>query len=170
MNQINKIIVIGCSGSGKSIFSTRLANILQLPLYHLDNIYWKPNWVPTPRNEFITIQHKIMSEGKWIIDGNYSSTLEIRFLQADVVFFLDLPIEVCLESALKRIGTKRNDLPSYLDEIEDPTFIEHINNFNNNGKLKIQSMFNKYPNKKIITFTSRDEVNEYLLLLKKMTQ
>lgn len=91
-----KIIVIGCPGSGKSYFSKKLSAITKLPLYHLDLLYWRPNWQTTPADEFREKVIKVIEEPKWIIDGNYNSTLELRFLVADLVFFLDLPTENCL--------------------------------------------------------------------------
>lgn len=160
--QYQKIIVIGCPGSGKSYFSKQIARITNIPLYHLDVLYWKPNWEASPREEFIKIIENIVNSNEWIIDGNYGKTLEKRFKAAELVYFLDLPTDVCLESVKKRIGIKRSDLPSYLEEKEDLEFISFIENFPNAGRPLILSLIDKYPNLKVITFKSRDEVNEYL--------
>lgn len=125
-------------------------------------LYWKPNWVSTPREEFRKMLNDIMDKQEWIMDGNYNGTLEDRFLRAELVYFLDLPTEICLESERERRGQKREDLPNYLEEREDPEFVDFINNFKDAGRLKIISMIEKYPNISVITFRSRDEVNSYL--------
>lgn len=164
--QVKKIMVIGCPGSGKSYFSCQLERLTKLPLYHLDRLYWKPNWVATDSEEFKIIVKDVVEQDKWIIDGNYGKTLEMRFQVADIVYFLDLPTEVCLKSAKERIGKKRSDLPEYLDEAYDPEFMTYIENFPQNGRLYILELIRKYPHKLVITFTSREEVNEYLQKLK----
>jgi len=48
---MNKIAVIGSGGSGKSTFSRKLGNILNLPVYHLDTVYWNPGWIETPKDK-----------------------------------------------------------------------------------------------------------------------
>jgi len=157
-----KIIVIGCSGSGKSHFSNELSKRTNLPIYHLDMLYWKPNWVSTPREEFKKIINDVMDKDEWIIDGNYNGTLEDRFRRAELVYFLDLPTEVCLDSEKERRGKRRSDLPDYLEEKEDPEFVEYIKRFKDEGRLRILSLIELYSKVSVITFKSRDEINSYL--------
>jgi len=79
---MKRILVIGCSGAGKTTFSRMLGEKLSLPVYHLDQLYWKPDWVESNKNEFTKKQTAIITGERWIIDGNYSSTLELRFAKA----------------------------------------------------------------------------------------
>ena len=162
MNKYLKIIVVGCPGSGKSYFSTELSKITNIPVYHLDIIGWKPNWVKTQREELQKLVGDIMIKSEWIIDGNYSGTMEDRFMNAEVVFFFDLPTEVCLQGASERIGKPRYGFPDYLDEKEDCEFLDYIRGFKETNRLKIISLIEKYPDLKVITFKSRDESNSYL--------
>ena len=162
MKSYRKIIIVGSPGSGKSYFAKVLSKLTRIPVYHLDMINWKPNWQPTPREELRKTLNEIMDNDEWIIDGNYSGTMEDRFKRAEVVCFLDLPAEVCLESERKRRGKKRDDLPNYLEEKDDPDFEEYIMNFQDTGKIRILSMIEKHPNIPVITFKTRDEVNAYL--------
>lgn len=157
-----KIIVIGCCGGGKSYFAKELSKIIGVPCFHLDNIYWKPNWVRTPREEFRSSIASIMEKDEWIIDGNYGSTMEDRIQKADLAFFMDMPSNICLENEAKRRGTKRSDFPDYLEEKEDLEFIEFIKNFNSNGRNIILNLFEKYPKIKVISFTSKESVDKYL--------
>lgn len=166
MDNYKKIIVIGCPGSGKSYFSIELAKILKIPLYHLDELYWMEGWVNRPKEEFRSIVNKIMENPEWIIDGNYGGTLEERFSKCELAYFLDLPTSVCLESEKNRRGNTRYGFPSFLEEKEDKEFIRFIENFPNEGRIKILSLIEKYDNVKVITFKSREEVNKYLENLK----
>ncbi|GAB0150938.1 hypothetical protein [Marinobacterium sp. BA1] len=92
---MKKIAVIGSGGSGKSTFSALLGKELNLPVHHLDQLYWKPNWVKTPKEDWIKIQKGICDSECWIIDGNYQSTLDIRFEACDTVIFLDVNRYTC---------------------------------------------------------------------------
>lgn len=165
---MKKIIVIGCPGSGKSYFSKKLSEITNIPKFHLDILFWKENWVKTPRDEFLNkILDIVNNNDSFILDGNYHHTLDFRMNLADTIFFLDLPVEVCLESEKQRRGKPREDLPSYLiEEGEDEEFVNLITNFQNNQRHLIVEILEKHKDKNIIVFKSRDEVNNYLLNLK----
>ena len=66
----NKIIVIGPGGAGKSYFSKELAKNTKLPLYHLDNIFWKEDKTHISREEFDEKLLEILEKDNWIIDGD----------------------------------------------------------------------------------------------------
>ena len=157
---MNKIIVLGPSGAGKSEFSRKLNKILNIPIYHLDNIFWKEDKTHIDRDLFDLRLNEIINKDKWIIDGDYSRTYEIRFKNADTIFFLDYPLDVCLEGAKSRIGKKREDLPWVEDEF-DKDFEEWIINWYKDVKPVILSMIEKYKDKKIIIFKSREEATDF---------
>ena len=108
---MKKVMVIGCPGAGKSTFARKLQELTGLPLYYLDMIWHKPDRTNISREEFDRRIHEIVSQDAWIIDGNYNRTLELRMRECDTVFFLDYPLEVCLEGAASRIGKERVDIP-----------------------------------------------------------
>ena len=165
---MKKIIVIGCPGSGKSYFSKKLSEITNIPKFHLDILFWKENWVKTPRDEFLNkILDIVNNNDSFILDGNYHHTLDFRMNLADTIFFLDMPTKLCLESERLRRGKPREDLPSYLiEEGEDEEFVNLITNFQNNQRHLIVEILEKHKDKEIIIFKTRDEVNNYLLNLK----
>ena len=163
---MNKIIVIGPSGSGKSEFSRKLNKILNIDIYHLDNIFWNSDKTHITREEFDIKLNDILSKDRWIIDGDYSRTYEIRFMNADTIFYLDYPLDVCLEGAKSRIGKKRDDLPWIEDEFTQE-FKEWIINWHNTTKPIVEVLINKYKDKNIIIFKNRDEANSYLKSLNK---
>lgn len=115
IREFKRIIIIGNNGSGKSYLSKQLSRILKLPLIHLDLAYWGQNWKPTPRKEWEKKQLEITSKDKWIIDGNHTSVLETRFQRTDLIIFLNINRITCLLRVLKRIGEKRTDMPSHLN-------------------------------------------------------
>jgi len=93
----------------------RLAQRTGLPLIHLDAVYWRAGWQPTPAEEWRTRVQELVSGDACIIDGNYGGTLELRLQACDTVVFLDLPRIVCLWRVLRRqlryLGRVRPDLP-----------------------------------------------------------
>ncbi len=106
-----KAIVIGSPGAGKSTFARKLRDITKLPLYYLDLMWHKPDRTHISREEFDAQVRELVKKDRWIIDGNYQRTLEMRLKACDTVFLLDLLPMVCLAGAGSRIGTKREDLP-----------------------------------------------------------
>lgn len=161
-SNIKKIIIVGCSGSGKSWLARQLADYTGLPLTHLDLEYWKPNWVKTPREEWIEKQQKFISKEQWIIEGNYNGTLELRFEAAQLVIFLDMNRFLCLVRVLKRHGKKRPDLPDYLEEkligSDFWDFCKWIWTFPKAGKRTILDLHQKYPDTPFIVLKTRKQV------------
>ena len=157
---MKKILVIGCPGSGKSTFSKKLKEKLNLPLYHLDLIWNKPDKTTIKREEFDETLTKILNEDSWIIDGNYQRTLEKRIIKSDTIILLDYPLEICLNGALSRVGIKRDDMPWIEDEL-NKEFEEKIINFRKDKLPEIYKLLEKYNDKKIIIFKTREECDEY---------
>ena len=96
---MKKIIVIGCPGSGKTTFAEQLRDKLLLPLFYLDAIWHKPDRTHISREEFDARLGEMLAGESWIIDGNYSRTLERRIAACDTVIFFDLPTEICIAGA-----------------------------------------------------------------------
>lgn len=159
---MKKVLILGCAGSGKSTFARKLKNIVNIPIYHLDMIWHKPDKTNVTFEEFDNKLNEILKKDEWIIDGNYQRTLEIRLKECDSVFLLDYPFEVCFEGAASRIGKKRDDLP-FIEEEMDEEFRNHIINFSKNKLPNLYRLLDKYSKEKnIIIFKSRKEASEYL--------
>ena len=155
--------MIGCPGSGKSTFSRKLAELLSIPLFPLDLIWFSGNGKEhISREEFDDRLSELMSGEQWIIDGNYSRTMEWRMSCCDTVFFFDLPTDVCLKGMEARIGVECPDKPWIETEI-DPSFRERIINFRKDLQPQIEQLLEKYSGKiNIIRFHSHEEVDTYL--------
>ena len=125
MNLGQKIIVLGCPGSGKSTFSGSLHVVSGLPLIHLDNVWWKADRSHISREEFDRKLGEILQRDKWILDGDYSRTYEVRFQACDTVFFLDYGLEECMNGIKKRVGKERRDIPWTEQEL-DPELVKQL--------------------------------------------
>lgn len=99
---MNRIAIVGCGGSGKSHLARELGAVLGLPPVHLDGRYYDKDWNPLPKDEFAALQRELACSPRWVIDGNYASSLPIRLAAADTVILLDLPAWTCLRGIAQR--------------------------------------------------------------------
>ena len=137
---MQKVIIIGCPGSGKTTFAEKLNKITGLPLYHLDAIWHKSDKTHITREDFDKHISDIFDTPGWIIDGNYNRTMEIRLKQCDTVFLFDLPTELCIQGATERLGKARYDLP-WIDKELSPEFKQSIEEFPIKSLPKINDAF-----------------------------
>jgi adenylate kinase family enzyme len=105
MKKLKRIAIFGRPGSGKSTFAHQLSIQTGLPCYHLDKIFFVDGWVERPQNEFINDQKNWIIKNKWIIDGNSFRTLEMRYAQADLCVYFELPFWLCFYRIFKRLFT-----------------------------------------------------------------
>ena len=161
----DKIIVIGCPGSGKSTFSRSLRDITGIPLFHLDMLYWNPDQTTVEKSVFLDRLSKALEKSRWIIDGNYSSTMELRLQACDTVIFLDYSVEVCLDGIRKRRGKARCDMP-WTETGEDEEFTQFVKDFPYQSRPKIMELLQKYAGKNIYIFTDRTQADAFLQQLK----
>ncbi|MBO5096742.1 MAG: adenylate kinase [Agathobacter sp.] len=159
---MKKIIVIGCPGSGKTTFAEKLHKCTGFPLFHLDAIWHKPDRTHISREEYDQRLAEILELEEWIIDGNYSRTLEVRMQASDTIFLFDLPTEVCIQGATDRLGKARYDVP-WIDTELDPKFKQEIEEFPEKTLPRIYELLDKYKeNKQVVIFKSRMQADEYL--------
>lgn len=165
ISDYNRIIIIGNNGSGKSFLSKEIAIITGLPLFHLDVLFWRPNWEKPSKEEWIKKQLELTSAEKWIIDGNHSDTMELRYQSADLIILLDINRLICLYSVFIRNTKKRSDMPSYLKERfnrEYFHFLKGVWNYSKTRKLSIMDLHRKYPDKPLLVIDSRRKMNTLL--------
>ena len=102
IKKCTRISIIGCCGSGKSVLAQKLGRLLDIPVYHMDSYYWGPKWAKENQKELENQIEKITHTDAWILDGNYPVTLPNRFMRSDLIIFLNLPLEFCIQSVKER--------------------------------------------------------------------
>lgn len=158
---MQKIAIIGSGGSGKSTLSTLLGEELGLPVYHLDKLYWKPGWVKPSKEDWIELQKSLCEQDRWIIDGNYRSTFDIRLDACDTVIFLDVNRYTCVYRAIKRSlqGRARPDMPVGCKDKLDLTFIKFLWDYPKDTKpIVLEKLEPLKPHKNVIIARSGEEV------------
>ncbi|MCL2632848.1 MAG: hypothetical protein FWD45_07210 [Coriobacteriia bacterium] len=130
MGADNRIVILGSPASGKSTLALQLGELLATDVIHLDQLFWNPGWVPTPDEEMDRMAIEAANGEAWIIDGNYSRTIEYRLQRATMVVYLDLNRYICTYRALKRWvlnrGKTRPDLADDCPEKIDLEFLRYI--------------------------------------------
>ncbi len=169
---MNKIIVIGNAGSGKTTFSKALAKKLNLPLMHLDKIFWCGKWHHISKENFDKILEEELKKDFWIIDGNYNRTIPRRLKECDTVFYFDLPVISCLWNSTKRViknyGKTRDDMGGYCPERFDKHKLElylSILKFNKQNRQRYYEMLSEEKDKKIIIFKNKNDIRKFLKTL-----
>ena len=158
---MKKVLIIGCPGSGKSTLARALHQKTGLPLYHLDMLYWNADKTTVEKDVFRARLAAVLELEAWIIDGNYSATMEWRLAACDTVIFLDYPVEVCLAGVRERCGKPRTDMP-WIETEEDAEFTRYIQNFRAEQRPAVLALLAKYPEKTVIILKDRAETDAFL--------
>ncbi len=172
---MKRVLVIGSGGAGKSTFAKRLGARLGIEVIHLDAYYWNPGWIETPKPQWKDIVATLIEKDAWIMDGNYSGTLEPRLEACDTIIFLDLPRLLCLWRVMKRVlkyrGTHRPDMAEGCTERFDWIFTKWIWSYPNRTRLEIIGLLEKHgAGKQVIRLRSRREVESFLSQLQSAGQ
>ena len=163
---MERILIIGCGGAGKSTLARQLGEKLDLPVVHLDKLFWHPGWVESSKEE---IDGKILSElhkPQWILDGNYNRTLPKRMQYCDTIIYLDFSRLACLLGVLKRVitnhGKVRPDMGDGCPERFDLDFLKWVWNFNQEKREKYYRLLNEAEGKQTIVLKNRRMVRRFL--------
>lgn len=160
----NRILVLGCPGSGKSTFARRLHDCTGLPLIHLDNIWWREDRSHISRAEFDRQLEALLQGARWILDGNYSRTYETRVRACDTVIFLDYSAEVCMSGLTHRIGQSRPDMP-WVEQRLDPELVELVRKYPSDNRPLVYALLERYPEKRALVFQTRAQAEKWLATL-----
>src|SRR5690606_11477300 len=99
---MKKVAIVGCGGSGKSYLARELGRILDAPVTHLDAAFYDDAWNALPMEKFAALQQDLVAQPKWVIDGNYNSTLQIRLEACDTVLLMDVSTVAALYGIFSR--------------------------------------------------------------------
>lgn len=163
---MERILIIGCGGSGKSTLARQLGEKTGLPVVHLDKLFWHPGWVESSKEEIDERIMQIISEPRWILDGNYNRTLPKRLEKCDTVIYLDFSRFACLMGVAKRVlttyGTVRPDMAEGCPERFDWEFLQWVWNFNKNKRKKYYDLLSAQTGKEIYILKNRCQVKRFL--------
>ena len=163
---MERILMIGCGGAGKSTLARALGEKLGLPVVHLDKLWWTGNWENVPLEEFDARLTAALALPRWIIDGNYSRTMPERIAQCDTIIYLDFGRMACLWGMCQRVlgsyGKVRPDMAKGCPERFDPDFVKWIWNFNKNNRVRNYTWIAQAKHAKAIVLKNRREVRHFL--------
>jgi adenylate kinase family enzyme len=170
---MRKVLVLGCPGAGKSTFSRQLGEIMDIPVIHLDALYWKAGWIQVGEHEFDSIIDELLvKHDSFIMDGNYSRTLDKRLALSDTIYFIDFSRYLCLYRVLKRRiqnhRRTRSDMTEGCPEKIDWEFIKWIWSYKKRSRSKILKVLGEAQQNKVVhIFKSPREVKAYIHILSK---
>ena len=164
---MERIMIIGCGGAGKSTLARQLGEKTGLPVVHLDQIWWSPgNWKHLERDEFDVLLKAELDNPRWILDGNFNRTMETRLAACDTVIYLDVPRVVCLKNWIGRViknwGRARADMAEGCNEWLDPEFAGWIWKFNQNNRDRYYHLLSQAEHAEVIILKNRRQVRRFL--------
>ena len=163
---MERIMIIGCGGAGKSTLARELGEKTGLPVVHLDKLFWRPEWKAISREEFDRLHRQALEGERWIMDGNFDRTMAERIEYCDTVVYLDFSRVTCLLGVLKRIlttyGTVRPDMGEGCPERIDLEFLQWVWNFNKKKREKNYRLLEQHPDKNIHILRNRRQVRAFL--------
>ena len=163
---MERILIVGNSGAGKSTMARALSEKTGLPVVHLDRLFWRENWQHIAREEFDALLQQELEKSQWIIDGNYDRTVSTRLAYCDTVIYLDYPRWQCLLGVVKRVissyGKVRPDMGDGCPERFDWEFMKYVWNYNRENREKLYRKLNALDRVNVIVLRNRKEGNLFL--------
>lgn len=167
---MKKIILIGSGGAGKSTLARRLGETLGIEVFHLDKLYWLPDWTQPSKDEWRKKVEQLLEKDEWVIDGNFNSTMELRMKASDTVIYLNFARTICVYRAFKRAlkyyHKTRPDMGEGCREKLDFEFLRWVWTFPKTDKPKIEERLERLGKEKtLFRLRSRREVEDFLMSL-----
>ncbi|MEN1728203.1 MAG: AAA family ATPase [Pseudomonadota bacterium] len=145
---MQRVLIIGSGGAGKSTLARRLGSVTGLPVIHLDEHYWQPGWVEPDKAEWSCRVDELLEQETWIMDGNFSGTLDQRLRAADTVILLDLSRWRCLWRVIKRWlnhrGREREEMPAGCPERLSWGFLHWVLLYPNISRPRITGVLDRH--------------------------
>lgn len=166
---MERIVIIGCGGAGKSTLARQLGEKLGIPVVHLDKLFWNPGWVEKSQEEFDVLHRQELAKEKWIMDGNFNRTMPQRIARCDTVIYLDFSRIACLLGVLKRVlttyGKVRPDMGEGCPERIDFEFLKWVWSYNKNKRERNYKLLNEAQHAETIVLKNRRAVRKFLAQL-----
>ena len=164
---MRRILVLGSGGAGKTVLARQLSDVLGIPVVHLDELYYDPDWQVRPAEEFVAAQRHALTAEKVILDGNYAATLPVRLAVADTVVLLDLPARTCLAGIVRRRWRYRGG--QHPDGVFDRVtvgFVRYVIDYRRRMLPRVLAMLAEHPDLSVVRLTSRRQARRFLRSLR----
>jgi len=164
---MKRVLVIGLSGAGKSWLARRMGEKTGLPVIHLDSEYWLPGWTNPQKRSWVARVRRLVSRKRWIMDGNFGGTQDLRMKRADTIIFLDFPRWRCFLNVFRRwatyYGRRRPDLAPGCPEQLDFEFLKWVWGFHEKTRPALQKRLRKFKRgRRIVILRSPREIRLFL--------
>ncbi len=168
---MRRVLVIGSGGAGKTTLALEVGEITGLPVVHLDKLHWGPGWTMPDARVWRRRLEDAMSADDWVLDGNYSGSLDMRLAKADTVLFIDFPPYLCVWRALRRAiqyrGRTRPDMAPDCEERLTLSFLYWIWTFRSRRVAAIMQMIEEHARAaEVFIFRSPGQVDRYVEALR----
>ena len=165
---MERVLILGSPGAGKSTLARRLAERTGLPVIHLDAEYWQPGWVEPEPAAWAGTVSRLVERPRWIMDGNYGGTRAIRMAAADTAIYLDYPTALCLWRAIRRWvghrGRSRSDMAPGCPERLDWTFLSYIARYRGQSGKRMRDAIERFAGD-VLVFRRPREADAWLAAL-----
>ena len=166
---MQRVMIIGPCGAGKSTVSHQLADKLGLPLVHMDQLNWQPGWVDAGNERLRGLLEREVARDRWLIEGNYASTMDLRIERADTIVYLDYPLPLCFFRLIKRIitsyGRTRPDMAEGCPEQFDAKFLLYVLGWNRGPRQRTEQSLRGHEHK-IVRLKNPRALAEWLAAVK----
>lgn len=164
---MRRILIVGNSGGGKSTLARKLGAKLDLPVIHLDVLFWKPGWVESDRPSFRAAVAEALAGDAWVCDGQFTSSFDLRMPLADTIVWIDQPRALCLLRAIWRAVTYRNggrpDMAEGCRETIDFAFYRYIWTFDREKRPELEAAVRTHgAHARLVRLTSDSAIAEFL--------
>jgi adenylate kinase family enzyme len=95
---MNRIVILGFTGSGKTSLAAAVAERLRAPHVELDALFWEPDWRLPPAEVFRARVARATAGPAWVLEGNpldqraqHAAYLEDLWPRAETIVWLDYP-------------------------------------------------------------------------------
>lgn len=166
---MERISIIGGGGTGKTTLAIKLGKILNLPVYHIDGIKYRENWEKRDESERYEILSKYIKEDNWIIDGNFTKSIEKQFRKSDTIIFLDFSLFTQFGGIFKRMIMNLNKEVVGIAGCKEKinlSFLKFVTKFNKSKRQMYLDLLKKEKREKVYVFKNRKSLNRYLESIK----
>lgn len=163
---MDRIMVIGSPGSGKSTVARWLGEVTDLPIFHMDQIHYSAGWAERSRALKIEMANEVEARERWIFEGGLSATQQNRADRADLIVWLDLPLPLRMWRVLRRTvtqyGRTRPDMPDDCPERFSPSFYWWILTTYKRQRRSYTALVAQKPSSRVRHLTTRREIADWM--------